>query len=61
MSLDTHDQSRDTGNESRTQAMRIDQATVKRWLAGEVQLTMPRWVLVTAGLLALMLLLAALD
>jgi hypothetical protein len=61
MNLGVPNETRESGHEGKPNRARVDQAELKRWLTTEVDLTVPRWTFVAAGVVAFVLLLLALD
>lgn len=61
MNTDTSNGARDTGKERKQIALTVDQDRLKQWLTTEVDLTVPRWALVAAGVVTFFLLAIALD
>jgi hypothetical protein len=51
----------EAGREQRQKPQRLDQASIREWLTTEVVVALPRWGLVSAGILIVGLLLIALD
>lgn len=59
--LESSNEPRDTRREHKPNTLTLDQTALKRWLTTEVDLTLPRWAIVAAGLVTFLLLLIALD